>query len=603
VACSLGIRLLGSPTVTRDGEGVPARGRKLWALLAVLLLSDRSPSRARLAALLFSEADDPLAALRWNLAQLRRVLGPAVSIGGDPVVVELPDDRAIDLEVLTSGTWTQAIELPGLGDELLGSLDFSATAPFDTWLGVERARVVALTVGHLTEAALTYLATGDASTARDVAARLVELQPFDENHHQLLVRAMAGSGDIRAAGRHVERVTELFRRELNIAPSSALAASASLVRATNLNQPATGRAGVVALLEAGDAAVDAGATESGIDCLRRAARDSDTVGDTALRILTRIRLGAALIHAVRGSDTEGAATLHQAIRLAEDAGLVPATASAHRDLAWIAVQQGRQDSALTWLQRATELAGNDRAELARILGVRGLTLDDQGQHHAAIDAYDESASLAVACRDRRQLAWSWSMRARTLQQLDRHDDARAYVDESLHLTRAERWNAFLPYPETQQAELDVADGSFDRAIEGLGHAFTLACQIGDPCWEALAARCMATVDDLTGAPDQAIARLGDARRRCNRHPDTYRWVSGQVLNTMAELGVQHRDGRVHAWIADLEALAISAGLRELVVRALLHRSRLGDEDARATARLLVAEIDNPSLADEIAGAA
>jgi hypothetical protein len=37
-------------------------------------------------------------------------------------------------------------------------------------------------------------------------------------------------------------------------------------------------------------------------------------------------------------------------------------------------------------------------------------------------------------------------------------------------------------------------------------------------------------------------------------------------------------------------------MRELVVRAHLHRSRLGDPTALASARLLASSIDNPALA-------
>jgi hypothetical protein len=36
-------------------------------------------------------------------------------------------------------------------------------------------------------------------------------------------------------------------------------------------------------------------------------------------------------------------------------------------------------------------------------------------------------------------------------------------------------------------------------------------------------------------------------------------------------------------------------MRELVVRAHLHRARLGDQTALATARLLAADVDNPAL--------
>jgi hypothetical protein len=42
-------------------------------------------------------------------------------------------------------------------------------------------------------------------------------------------------------------------------------------------------------------------------------------------------------------------------------------------------------------------------------------------------------------------------------------------------------------------------------------------------------------------------------------------------------------------------------MRELVVRAHLHRSRLGDPTALASARLLGAAIDNPALARLVDG--
>jgi hypothetical protein len=42
-------------------------------------------------------------------------------------------------------------------------------------------------------------------------------------------------------------------------------------------------------------------------------------------------------------------------------------------------------------------------------------------------------------------------------------------------------------------------------------------------------------------------------------------------------------------------------MRELVVRAQLHRSRLGDPAALASARLLAAGIDNPALAPLLDG--
>jgi DNA-binding SARP family transcriptional activator len=72
----LAVYLLGPPRVERGGSPVAApRGHKVWGLLAYLVQSGAPVSRKHLAGLLFEDAEDPLAALRWNLSELRRLLG------------------------------------------------------------------------------------------------------------------------------------------------------------------------------------------------------------------------------------------------------------------------------------------------------------------------------------------------------------------------------------------------------------------------------------------------------------------------------------------------------------------------------------------------
>ena len=94
------VQLLGQPSLSRGGERVePPKGRKAWALLAYLALAERAPTRQRVAGLLFGEADDPMAALRWNLAELRRALGNAQTVLGDPIEL-LRDGASIDVDVL-----------------------------------------------------------------------------------------------------------------------------------------------------------------------------------------------------------------------------------------------------------------------------------------------------------------------------------------------------------------------------------------------------------------------------------------------------------------------------------------------------------------------
>ena len=92
MAGAVEIRLVGRPQIL-DDEGVvrPVRGHQSWALLARILMTERPLSRRELSAELFASAEDPLGALRWCLAGLRRALGSAEVLVGDPVRAALRD--------------------------------------------------------------------------------------------------------------------------------------------------------------------------------------------------------------------------------------------------------------------------------------------------------------------------------------------------------------------------------------------------------------------------------------------------------------------------------------------------------------------------------
>jgi len=212
---------MGPPTVEGEGGRTAPRGRKAWALLAYLLLGEAPPSRRRLASLLFADAEDPLRALRWNLAELRRALGPAVTVGGDPVEVRLRPGTRVDVLLLGQG-----VPPPLTSGELLEGMDFPSSPAFEAWLAVERRRLTAACEALLHAAALARLASGEPDEAAALAARCVELDPFNADHHAVLVRSLAVAGDRAAARGQVLRCTDLFRRELGVDPPPAVAAAA-----------------------------------------------------------------------------------------------------------------------------------------------------------------------------------------------------------------------------------------------------------------------------------------------------------------------------------------------------------------------------------------
>lgn len=112
-----------------DGEAYRFRSRKSWALFTYLLLSERAPARHQLAGLLFADADDPLRALRWSLAEIRRELGAEGTLEGDPVTLQLPCGTRVDAQVILDGKWSDSVQEVGLGCELLDGLEIRGHQP------------------------------------------------------------------------------------------------------------------------------------------------------------------------------------------------------------------------------------------------------------------------------------------------------------------------------------------------------------------------------------------------------------------------------------------------------------------------------------------
>jgi DNA-binding SARP family transcriptional activator len=106
------VHLLGRPHIEGPPGGYQIRSRKSWALLGYLLLTEVPPSRSQMATLLFDTADDPLGALRWSLAELRRALGEGAVVEGDPIVLRAPD-TTVDAQVIASHSWLTPYGCPG----------------------------------------------------------------------------------------------------------------------------------------------------------------------------------------------------------------------------------------------------------------------------------------------------------------------------------------------------------------------------------------------------------------------------------------------------------------------------------------------------------
>jgi DNA-binding SARP family transcriptional activator len=597
---ALAIYLLGKPRIERDGvRADPPHGRKPWALLTYLLCSQGPVPRERLGALLFSDADDPLGTLRWNLKELRRLLGDPQALRGDPLQLSLPPGSFVDVRALESGTWMEASEVAGFGRDLLEGLDFPTSAAFEAWLLNERRRVAASAQAAIREAALARLAAGQAEAAIELAARLVTLDPFVEEHQALLIRSYAVAGNTVAASRQLAACVELFRRELGVEPGAGVRTAGNASRISSTSRPASGVAAARAQLEAGQAALSAGMLEPGLECLRRAISEAHDSGEDLLRARSLFALGSALAHAGSHRHQEAAAALHEVIVLGEHVGEAAVSAAAYRELAWLELMAARYGRAQQLLGRATALAGADVKERAAILLVSGMCLTDVGRYEESIDLLTDSIHLAEKTGDGKRLVYSlsWLGRARLLR--GEFTMARQALERAMALLHSGGWTWATALPESFLGELEIRDGNLEAAGRALEHAFAMACQVGDPCFESLSVRGLGLLEAARGEVDSAVARLKEARVRLVTAPD-YTWSMAYALDALCWVAVEHGVEGAASWIHDLESLGGRTGMREFVARAYLHQAGLGDGSALEAAKVMAAEIDNPAIHELLA---
>ena len=592
----LTIQLLGRPGLERDGAPAPPpKGKKVWALLAYLIRSEAPVSRGRLASLLFADADDPLGTLRWNLAELRRLLGIKGIMRGEPIELNLPTDTHVDLERVIHGTWRQAMSVPTIGDAFLEGLSFPTCPAFETWLLTERRHLANASAGVMREAALGRIAAGAPADAIKLARRLVELDPLDESYQALLIRSLAASGDRDGARAQLEACRALLTKELGVEPGPDVRNAVDAPAASPPRGAVVSSASARAHMDAGEAAIAAGAVEAGLASLRSAAAEGEAVGDASVEAQALLALGSSLIHAPRGRDEEGSIVLHRAIDVASEAGLDTVVAGSRRELGYVEMLAARYDRGRTWLEQALGAVGDDEGEEAMIRAVLGGCWSDTAHYPEAITELERSLALAEEVGAGKQIAFTCAFLARVRLLTGDVGEARTLGLRAKLMAEQEGWTSFVAWPESFVGDCYLAEGDVEGAADAYEHAFALGCQIGDPCWEGVGARGIGLVKERLGLVDEAIDWLDDARTRCVRIADAYMWVEAYCQDALCQIAIAHGVEGAPRFVEELEASAASRGMREFVVRAHLHRHRLGDEKALDAATVLAANIANPSL--------
>ena len=534
---TLRIRLIGRPELELGGVPRPLAGHKPWALLTYLLLASRPPTRRELAERLWPDADDPLAALRWALLQVRRALEPEARIveRAGRLVVELPDDAHVDARVALSRA-LEPRDGAALGTgELLEGLVFDDTPEFDDWLALERQRVASALREALRWAA-TMLARSSPEEALGIAERALALDPLCDPLHELVVDIHVGRGDRAAAEAHAARTDRRYREELGTPAPETIRRPLDRVAG-----PPTARVAPAvtakAVVRSAQARMEAGDYDSAVSTARRAAAEAAAAGDGAIEALALTTLGSILIHSVRGRDREALGILARAFQLATEAGDLALASEIARETGYVAFLAAEYGSAEQSFHRAIGLAerAGEPVQLGKALTFLGASQMDRGDLESSDETLRRALATLDAAAERRFRSFTLSFVARLRLRQERDAEARDLAREALAAARATGWHGIVPWILTFEGEAELRLGNVARASELFEEAFALGSEMGDPCWEGLSLRGLAHIEWRAGRRAKAREMLADAHARCSRVPDTLWWADAVILTDLVEL--------------------------------------------------------------------
>lgn len=558
----LHVRLLGPPSIEVDGKPVQLTGHKTWGLLCYLLLEERGPTRRELAERLWPEADDPLRAARWTLLQVRRAIAPAEVVEENGrLALRASEGVEVDVRRLLEGTAPPEAVEKFVSVELLEGTSFNDAPAFDSWLTLQRHRVMSACSDAFRWAAVL-LARDVPDRALSLVERALVADPYADALHELAVDIHVTRGDRRAAEEYVELVDRRYRTEL------ATGAPDTIRRPLERPPPPEVAVRVdiaaQALLRAAQAKLDTGDYDGALETGRRAASDAASSGDRGLEARALTTLAGALIHTLRGRDHESLGILAHALRLSTEIGDAGLTADIEREFGFVALLDAHYGAAEAALSRSIEWAerGSDAIRAARATTFLGLCQSDRAEYERAAKTVSDAIRDLDRDDARAAQAYARILLARIRLLSGPAEEARELAESAAAQARASGGHSIVPFALAIAGEAAMLQGDLSGAEGISGEAFTLACEIQDPCWEAMSLRVLGHLEARRGDVSRALEMLDDALRRCVRLADTYRWAEAQILTDLVELENGRDPSRVEAAVR----LAQEAPMPEFVHR-------------------------------------
>ena len=218
---TISINILGPFVIKANGHPVklPKKGLALLGYLAVH--KSREVTRERLADLLwpYQATEQARHSLRNCLLEVKHRLGPGVVIA-DFQTCRLAAPTDIDgFEELAASQDSEDRRCVGerYRGELLEDL-WIDSEPWQEWLSAQRDLTRGLAMQALFRLAKTECAAGHHATAIAAVRRVIQLEPFCEAAHRLLMHALAAAGRSPEALRHYRDLEVLLKGELSIRP-------------------------------------------------------------------------------------------------------------------------------------------------------------------------------------------------------------------------------------------------------------------------------------------------------------------------------------------------------------------------------------------------
>jgi len=198
--------------------------RKVRALLAFLAVAPGPVTRSRLCELLWDAPSDPRSELRWSLSKLRSVLDDPdrrrVEARGDSIALDLSDTHVDVAEVarLTQAN-LETLDVPQLqallasfGGDFAEGLEIDRNPELMSWLEAQRRRFRTLHVAVLEQLAAR-AAQGDPGQSLEYLEKWLQLTPFDERAHEMLLSGLLKCGRVQEGEEHLTATIRLFEGE------------------------------------------------------------------------------------------------------------------------------------------------------------------------------------------------------------------------------------------------------------------------------------------------------------------------------------------------------------------------------------------------------